>query len=191
MGVFSKCSNSQIMYGSDCINHLANLSFARSKRSSRKDCLTFPIFTNSHQILWLPANQVRDRHEIKTANKTSCCHCLLPRRHPNQLRWGSAPPPWLAVMQGGGVVGVGGGPCCLHPAPCRLSGLATTTLFTKEIFHVPSSNDYGFQLRTYSKKRCLNSLAFIFSCLLIFRHKPVARWSTLTKPCGRKSNYSN
>lgn len=102
MGIFSKCFNSQITCGSDCINHLANLNFARSKRSSRKDCPTFPIFTNSHQILWLPANLVKDTHENKTANETSCCHCLLPGCHPNQLRQGSVPPPWLAVIGGWG-----------------------------------------------------------------------------------------
>lgn len=138
---------------------------------------------NIHHILWLPANLAKDRHEIKTANKTSCCHCLLPGHHPNQLWQGLAPPPRLAVIW------------VVVDHYCRLSVLATTALFTKEIsFHVPSrhlSYDYGFQFRTCSEKHCSHSLTFIFSCLLIFRHKPIARWSTLTKPCGRKSNHWN
>lgn len=51
--------------------------------------------------------------------------------------------------------------------------------------------EYGSQFKTYSGKHCSNSLAFIFSYLLIFRYKPIARWRTLTQSCGRKNTHSN
>lgn len=114
--------------------------------------------------------------------------CLLPGHHHNQLWQEFASPPWLAVIW----VVVDHS---LTRCPCLLSVLATTTLFTKEIsFHVPSrhlSYEYGSQFKTYSGKHCSNSLVFIFSYLLIFRYKPIARWRTLTQSCGRKNTHSN
>lgn len=104
----------------------------------------------------------------------------------------SPPPPRLAVIS---VVVDHSLTCCLHPAPLLLSVPVTTPQFTRKVsFHVPSRHlrsDCGPQFRTCSVKHCSHSWAFIISCLLIFRYKPIARWSTLTQPWGGKNNHSN